>query len=251
MQNGFTYNGICVLFSFVKFLILGQKLPKDIDENCRTDLLRMRDRKKESFEILLKEGKRYLFVMEEFYDDLKKMSCDEKLLSLLDRYSRYKIQLREDMEKLREMYDDDITADDYDDDDDDNDDAGIEDENEMEYMEIDLEEDEDLFLEEEFQCFCNIMYRKYTLANMEMFILRLLKVNESSVNLQLSIYSKLQICLKEYCKRVQMFLKRNKTCAKSQEGFKNKELNTTAKKFKQLQKLLLTLKEVQLNGKLL
>ncbi|CAD1477182.1 unnamed protein product, partial [Heterotrigona itama] len=218
--------------------------------------------KKELLEILLEEGKRYLFIMEEFYNELKKMSCDEKLLSLLDRYSRYKIRLREDMEKLREMYDRDIVVDvndndddddedddnddndDDDDGDDDDDDAGIEDGNEMEYMEIELEEDEDLFFEEQFQYFCNIMYRKYTLANMEMFILRLLKANESSMNLQLSIYSKLQICLKRYCKRVRLFLRGNKIFVQSQDGFRKKELNTRTKnKYKQLQRLLLTIRE--------
>ncbi|XP_017762987.1 PREDICTED: uncharacterized protein LOC108552823 [Eufriesea mexicana] len=197
------------------------------------------------FETLLQEGNKYLFAMDDLRNKFRKDSFEfKKILSHIDSYSRCKTQLREDMEEFKEMYDYDTVDDIIDDDD-------TEEGDEMEYMQIEMEEyeneDEDLLLEEQFRQFRNIMYRKNILANMEMIILRMLNVDESFVNFQICVYSKLKVILKDYCQRVQAFLKRNEALLESQEDLEqNLIIKSIRDKYKQLQQLLIKLIEGQI-----
>lgn len=149
------------------------------------------------------------------------------------------------MEELKEMYDNDIMDDIIDDDDTEEGDG-------MEYMPIEMEEyedqDEDFLLEEQFRQFHNIVYRKNILANMEMLILRMLDMDESLVNFQLSVYSNLKVVLKDYCEKVQAFMKRNEVLLESQEDLEqNLIIKSIRDKYKQLQQLLIKFTEVWSN----
>ncbi|XP_071866913.1 uncharacterized protein isoform X2 [Bombus fervidus] len=200
--------------------------------------------RKETFlERLLEEGKEYLFIMEELHNCLKRHSCEyKKMLFVIDRFSRYKTQLKENMEELL-VYDSDIL--------DDNDDEDIEDADEMEYMEIEMEEyenEEDFVLfEEYFPNFDSIAYQRNILANMEMLILRMLVVDGSLVNIEFSVHSKLKILLKDYYQRVEKFLEQNKMLVEFQDNFEKKQLsNSFEMKYNQLQQLLLKITEKEI-----
>lgn len=115
-------------------------------------------------------------------------------------------------------------------------------ENEIDYM-----EDEDFLLEEQFYHFRNIMYLKNMLANMEMLISRMLNINGSLINLQLSKYSRLKIALKNYSVKVYEFLKNNKILVESKNNFEKKQFTKNIQdKFIQLQKLIIQIAKVQL-----
>lgn len=121
-------------------------------------------------------------------------------------------------------------------------DEGTDEENEIEYM-----EDEDFLLEEQFYHFRNIMYLKNMLANMEMLISRMLNINGSLINLQLSKYSRLKIALKNYSVKVYEFLKNNKILVESKNNFEKKQFTKNIQdKFIQLQKLIIQIAKVQL-----
>ncbi|XP_068977808.1 uncharacterized protein [Bombus flavifrons] len=185
---------------------------------------------------LLKEGKGYFFAMEELHFYLKKHSCEyKKMLFVIDRYSRYKTQLKESMEIKRDY--DVLNG---------NNDENIEDVGEMEYLDMEDEENFALF-EEYFNNFRSIAYRRNVLANMEMLILRMLIEDGSLTNIEFSIYSKLKVLLKDYHQRVKKFLDRNKALVKFQNNFQKKQLiKCFKKKYNQLQQLLLkiTKKEI-------
>lgn len=122
------------------------------------------------------------------------------------------------------------------------DEEGTDEENEIEYM-----EDEDFLLEEQFYHFHNIMYLKNMLANMEMLISRMLNINGSLINLQLSKYSRLKIALKNYSVKVYEFLKNNKILVESKNNFEKKQFTKNIQdKFIQLQKLIIQIAKVQL-----
>lgn len=122
------------------------------------------------------------------------------------------------------------------------DEEGTDEENEIEYM-----EDEDFLLEEQFYHFRNIMYLKNMLANMEMLISRMLNINGSLINLQLSKYSRLKIALKNYSVKVYEFLKNNKILVESKNNFEKKQFTKNIQdKFIQLQKLIIQIAKVQL-----
>lgn len=113
-------------------------------------------------------------------------------------------------------------------------------ENEIEYV-----EEEDFLLEEQFYHFRNIMYLKNMLANMEMLISRMLNINGSLVNLQLSKYAKLKIALKNYSIKVYEFLKNNKILVESKNNFEKKQFTKNIQdKFIQLQKLIIQIAKV-------
>ncbi|XP_020722431.1 uncharacterized protein LOC100645177 isoform X1 [Bombus terrestris] len=199
--------------------------------------------RKETFlEKLLKEGKRYFFTMEELHACLKKHSCEyKKMLFVIDRYSRYKTQLKENMEDLI-VYDSDIL---------DDNDEDIEDADEMEYMDIEMEgyENEENFVlfEEYFHSFDSIAYQRNILANMEMLILRMLILDGSLINIEFSVYSKLKILLKNYYQRVEKFLERNKMLVEFQDNSEKKQLTKSfEKKYNQLQQLLLKISEKEI-----
>lgn len=125
---------------------------------------------------------------------------------------------------------------------DDIDEEGTDEENEIDYM-----EDEDFLLEEQFYHFRNIMYLKNMLANMEMLISRMLNINGSLINLQLSKYSRLKIALKNYSVKVYEFLKNNKILVESKNNFEKKQFTKNIQdKFIQLQKLIIQIAKVQL-----
>ncbi|XP_033203195.1 uncharacterized protein LOC117164350 [Bombus vancouverensis nearcticus] len=200
--------------------------------------------RKETFlERLLKEGKGYIFTMEELHVCLKRHSCEyKKMLFVIDRYSRYKTQLKENMEDLI-VYDSDVL--------DDNDDEDIEDADEMEYLDIEMggyENEEDFVVfEEYFHNFDSIAYRRNILANMEMLILRMLIMDGSLINILFSIYSKLKILLKDYYQRVEKFLERNKTLVEFQNNSEKKQpIKSFEKKYNQLQQLLLKITEKEI-----
>lgn len=122
------------------------------------------------------------------------------------------------------------------------DEEGTDEENEIDYM-----EDEDFLLEEQFYHFRNIMYLKNMLANMEMLISRMLNINGSLINLQLSKYSRLKIALKNYSVKVYEFLKNNKILVESKNNFEKKQFTKNIQdKFIQLQKLIIQIAKVQL-----
>lgn len=113
-------------------------------------------------------------------------------------------------------------------------------ENEIEYI-----EDEDFLLEEQFYHFRNIMYLKNILGNMEMLISRMLNINGSLVNLQLSKYARLKISLKNYSVKVYEFLKNNKILVESKNNFEKKQFTKNIQdKFIQLQKLIIQIAKV-------
>lgn len=113
-------------------------------------------------------------------------------------------------------------------------------ENEIEYI-----EDEDFLLEEQFYHFRNIMYLKNILGNMEMLISRMLNINGSLVNLQLSKYARLKIALKNYSVKVYEFLKNNKILVESKNNFEKKQFTKNIQdKFIQLQKLIIQIAKV-------
>lgn len=113
-------------------------------------------------------------------------------------------------------------------------------ENEIEYI-----EDEDFLLKEQFYHFRNIMYLKNILGNMEMLISRMLNINGSLVNLQLSKYARLKIALKNYSVKVYEFLKNNKILVKSKNNFEKKQFTKNIQdKFIQLQKLIIQIAKV-------
>lgn len=113
-------------------------------------------------------------------------------------------------------------------------------ENEIEYI-----EDEDFLLEEQFYHFRNIMYLKNILGNMEMLISRMLNINGSLVNLQLSKYARLKIALKNYSAKVYEFLKNNKILVESKNNFEKKQFTKNIQdKFIQLQKLIIQIAKV-------
>ncbi|XP_060825437.1 uncharacterized protein LOC132912215 isoform X2 [Bombus pascuorum] len=199
--------------------------------------------RKETFlERLLKEGKEYLCTMEELHNCLKRHSYEyKKMLFVIDRYSRYKTQLKENLEELL-VYDSDVL---------DDDDEDIEDADEAEYMEIEMEEyenEEDLVLfEEYFRNFDSIAYQRNILANLEMLILRMLLVDGSLVNIEFSVHSKLKILLKDYYQRVEKFLERNKMLVELQDNFEKKQRTKSFEmKYNQLRQLLLKITEKQI-----
>ncbi|XP_043600518.1 uncharacterized protein LOC122575531 isoform X2 [Bombus pyrosoma] len=200
-------------------------------------------RKERFLERLLKEGKEYLFAMEELHDCLKKHSCEyKKMLFVIDRYSRYKTQLKENMEDLI-VHDSDVL--------DDNDDEHIEDADDMEHMDIEMEgygnEEDFVLLKKYFHSFDSIAYQRNILANMEMLILRMLIVDGSLVNIEFSVYSKLKILLKNYYQRIEKFVERNKTLVEFQDNFEKKQLTKSfGKKYNQLQQLLLKITEKEI-----
>lgn len=113
-------------------------------------------------------------------------------------------------------------------------------ENEIEYI-----EDEDFLLKEQFYHFRNIMYLKNILGNMEMLISRMLNINGSLVNLQLSKYARLKIALKNYSVKVYEFLKNNKILVESKNNFEKKQFTKNIQdKFIQLQKLIIQIAKV-------
>nr|XP_034193881.1 uncharacterized protein LOC117610498 isoform X1 [Osmia lignaria] len=212
--------------------------------------------KKERYlDALLKEGKRCLAMMQEMYDCCKTESnLYKKLLFAMDRYSRYKTQVREDMEELKEMFeeiddmvDEDEESDEEIDDEDDFVPIELEDFEEQNVEEEEEEEEEDFVLEEQIRYFHNIIHRKNALANLEMILLRLLDIDAKLMSLQLSIYSKLKIYLKEYCGKVRVVLKRSVNFMKSVNNFKGRQLaQRTLNKYRKLQQLLTDLIEVRL-----
>lgn len=122
---------------------------------------------------------------------------------------------------------------------------GIIDEETDEENEIEYIEDEDFLLEEQFYHFRNIMYLKNILGNMEMLISRMLNINGSLVNLQLSKYARLKIALKNYSVKVYEFLKNNKILVKSKNNFEKKQFTKNIQdKFIQLQKLIIQIAKV-------
>lgn len=135
---------------------------------------------------------------------------------------------------------------------DDNDDEDVEDADEMEYLDIEMggyENEEDFVLfEEYFHNSHSIAYQRNILANLEMLILRMLIVDESLINIVVSVYSKLKILLKDYYQRVEKFLERNKTLVEFQDNSEKKQpIKSFEKKYNQLQQLLLKITEVWLN----
>lgn len=122
---------------------------------------------------------------------------------------------------------------------------GIIDEETDEENEIEYIEDEDFLLEEQFYHFRNIMYLKNILGNMEMLISRMLNINGSLVNLQLSKYARLKIALKNYSVKVYEFLKNNKILVESKNNFEKKQFTKNIQdKFIQLQKLIIQIAKV-------
>ncbi|KAG6794943.1 hypothetical protein HZU73_09393 [Apis mellifera caucasica] len=183
----------------------------------------------EDVEKLIKEGKNYLFRMNKLSDSLRIDSYQyKKILYFMDRYSRCKTQLKENMEELKDMFDNS------------NIDGIIDEEETDEENEIEYIEDEDFLLEEQFYHFRNIMYLKNILGNMEMLISRMLNINGSLVNLQLSKYARLKIALKNYSVKVYEFLKNNKILVESKNNFEKKQFTKNIQdKFIQLQKLII------------
>lgn len=89
------------------------------------------------------------------------------------------------------------------------------------------------------------MYLKNMLANMEMLISRMLNINGSLVNLQLSKYARLKIALKNYSVKVYEFLKNNKILVESKNNFEKKQFTKSIQdKFIQLQKLIIQIAKV-------
>lgn len=83
------------------------------------------------------------------------------------------------------------------------------------------------------------------LANMEMLISRMLNINGSLVNLQLSKYARLKIALKNYSVKVYEFLKNNKILVESKNNFEKKQFTKSIQdKFIQLQKLIIQIAKV-------
>lgn len=83
------------------------------------------------------------------------------------------------------------------------------------------------------------------LANMEMLISRMLNINGSLVNLQLSKYARLKIALKNYSVKVYEFLKNNKILVESKNNFEKKQFTKSIQdKFIQLQKLIIHIAKV-------
>lgn len=122
---------------------------------------------------------------------------------------------------------------------------GIIDEETDEENEIEYIEDEDFLLEEQFYHFRNIMYLKNILGNMEMLISRMLNINGSLVDLQLSKYARLKIALKNYSVKVYEFLKNNKILVESKNNFEKKQFTKNIQdKFIQLQKLIIQIAKV-------
>lgn len=122
---------------------------------------------------------------------------------------------------------------------------GIIDEETDEENEIEYIEDEDFLLKEQFYHFRNIMYLKNILGNMEMLISRMLNINGSLVNLQLSKYARLKIALKNYSVKVYEFLKNNKILVESKNNFEKKQFTKNIQdKFIQLQKLIIQIAKV-------
>lgn len=137
------------------------------------------------------------------------------------------------MEELKDMFDNS------------NIDGIIDEEDTDEENEIEYIEDEDFLLEEQFYHFRNIMYLKNILGNMEMLISRMLNINGSLVNLQLSKYARLKIALKNYSVKVYEFLKNNKILVESKNNFEKKQFTKNIQdKFIQLQKLIIQIAKV-------
>lgn len=112
-------------------------------------------------------------------------------------------------------------------------------------------EEEDFILEDQIQYFHHIIHQKNVLANLEMMFLQLLDVDVKLMSVQLSIYAKLKIFLKDYCKKVRVVLNRNINFMKSVNDFKGKQLAQRAQyKYRKLQQLLTDLIEVRLTIKI-
>nr|XP_012136244.1 PREDICTED: kinesin-like protein KIF6 isoform X2 [Megachile rotundata] len=210
-------------------------------------------KKEKYFDMLLKEGKRYVVVMQELYDHYKTSSVEYKdLLYMMDRYTRYKTQLREDMEEFKELVEElnDIVEEEIIDEDEDEDQfvpidlefEETDEENEDEFVPMEVEEieesdEDDIFFQEEIRYFHNIINQRNILANIEIILLQIL--NGSQMNLQLTVYSNLKIFLKNYCEEVRAVLKHNVKFIESLNDYKKKELaNRIQNKYKKLQELL-------------
>ncbi|KOC63689.1 hypothetical protein WH47_00757 [Habropoda laboriosa] len=194
--------------------------------------------------MLLNEGRRYLITLEKFRKKAKDhLSEYKKILHAIDRYTRYKAQLMEDMEVLKEILNDT--------DNDVEDDEGTVESDEAEYMQIELEEfvneeEEDFVFEEQFCHSHNIVHRKNILANMELLISQMFKMDINVVNFQRAMYTKFMNVLKEYCVTVQMFLNSNAVFAESQNvNLEKKQLiKNIETKYKELQQLFVKVTEV-------
>ncbi|CAK9796285.1 hypothetical protein ANTPLA_LOCUS725 [Anthophora plagiata] len=195
-------------------------------------------KQKEQFvELLLREGRRYLTIIESFRKSAKEDSSEyKKVLYVIDRYTRYKTKLMEDMEVLRDMFDET---------DSDIDDEGTEESDEIDVEESLDEEDVDSFFEEQFYHYYDIVHRKNSLTRLEMLISRIFTIDGTVTNFQQSIHSNFVHTLKDYCTKVQIFLNSNQSFPDSQSLTLEKEqlIKCIKVKYKELQQLLVKITE--------